>query len=96
MCDENPRMLTNSQVHRERLRIMQSLLAILPKLREVNYGRVLERCDEVLLGENQPSLRALSEWIYIRVLAYGIERIDLDVLWAKVDAFTFYRVSDIV
>ncbi len=92
ICINNIRQQTNSQVHRERLRLLQTILVILPRLTENDYAKVLKRCDEILLGENQPSLRTLTEWIYVRVMAFGIEKIELDFLWAKVDAFTFYRV----
>lgn len=93
LCTENIKFSTNSLVHRERIRIMQTLLAILPRLNETNYSSILARCEQVLLGENQPSIRALTEWVYIRILAFGIEKIDLNALWEKVDAFSFYKVS---
>ena len=89
----NVKFSINSLIHRERLRIQQTILSLLPKLAESNYELVLSYCDELLLAENQPSLRATCEWIYIKILAFNIDKLDVSALWAKVDGFSFYKVG---
>ena len=83
----------NSVLHRERFRILQSLLSILPKLTEANFTRVLEYCEAILLCENQPSVRAITEWVFIRIVVFVLDKYNVDSLWAKLDEFSFYKVG---
>ena len=84
MSDGNVKFYTNSLFHRERFRLLQTVLIFLPKLAERNHELIMNFCEKSLLVENQPSLRALTEWIYIRILISRIHKIDVSSLWTKV------------
>lgn len=86
MSEGNVKFYTNSLFHRERFRLLQTVLILLPKLAERNHEAIMSFCEKALLVENQPSLRALTEWIYIRILISRIDKIDISSLWSKVGA----------
>lgn len=84
----------NSVLHRERFRILQTLMSILPKLTEANYRQLLSYCESLLLCENQPSIRAITEWLFIRMVIFvGLDKFDVDRLWSKLDEMSFYKVG---
>jgi hypothetical protein len=54
---------------------------------KTNMDTLLEYGEEVLLIENQPSIRILMEWIFIRI--YLTTKFDENILWKKLDDVSF-------
>ena len=83
----------NSMAHRERFRLWQTLLSILPKLNKDNLDLLFEYSEKNLLTENQPSTRILMEWIIIRIVLNKIENFEFNYFWNKVENFNSKKVG---
>jgi hypothetical protein len=83
----------NSMAHRERFRLWQSLLALLPKLNKSSLDPLVEYSEKNLICETQPSTRILMEWVLLRVILSKIETFDLNYFWTKIENFSNKKVG---
>ncbi|KAJ7987487.1 hypothetical protein DPEC_G00327010 [Dallia pectoralis] len=74
------RYYSNSLQHRVKNRVWQTLLMLLPKLREEFVGMVLVRVFEAGFVSNQASVKYLIEWMMVLILFQFPEH--MDHLWA--------------
>ncbi|XP_034040576.1 probable methyltransferase TARBP1 isoform X2 [Thalassophryne amazonica] len=70
------RYYSNSLQHRVKNRIWQTLLLLLPKLKEEFVGSLLPQVFESGLCSNQPSVKYLIEWMMILILERHPQHID--------------------
>uniref|UniRef100_A0A6Q2Z6C8 tRNA (guanosine(18)-2'-O)-methyltransferase TARBP1 n=1 Tax=Esox lucius TaxID=8010 RepID=A0A6Q2Z6C8_ESOLU len=74
------RYYSNSLQHRVKNRVWQTLLMLLPKLREEFVGMVLVRVFQAGFVSNQASVKYLIEWMMVLILFQFPEH--MDCLWA--------------
>lgn len=85
------KLYINSLVHREKFRLWQSILILLPKFNEEQCKRILDWGDKNLITENQPSTRILIEWVFIKIILMFNH--DVSQLWKKSDEFSSKKVG---
>jgi tRNA G18 (ribose-2'-O)-methylase SpoU len=93
LADSNQKLFINSLVHRERFRLWQVILVILPKLNKKDYSVIMECAEQHLISENQPSMRIIIEWVIIKILTYQIETFDLFSLFIKLENFSHKKIG---
>ncbi|KAJ8385489.1 hypothetical protein AAFF_G00185850 [Aldrovandia affinis] len=74
------RYYSNSLQHRVKNRVWQTLLVLLPKLREEFVGTLLGRVYEAGYCSNQASVKYLIEWMMVLILRRNPAQ--MDSLWA--------------
>uniref|UniRef100_A0AAQ5YJS7 tRNA (guanosine(18)-2'-O)-methyltransferase TARBP1 n=1 Tax=Amphiprion ocellaris TaxID=80972 RepID=A0AAQ5YJS7_AMPOC len=70
------RYYSNSLQHRVKNRVWQTLLLLLPKLREEFVGTLVERVFEAGFCSNQASVKYLIEWMMILILFHYPQHMD--------------------
>uniref|UniRef100_A0A3B4VRX7 tRNA (guanosine(18)-2'-O)-methyltransferase TARBP1 n=1 Tax=Seriola dumerili TaxID=41447 RepID=A0A3B4VRX7_SERDU len=70
------RYYSNSLQHRVKNRVWQTLLLLLPKLREEFVGTLLNRVFEAGFCSNQASVKYLIEWMMILILIHYPQHLD--------------------
>jgi hypothetical protein len=79
------KLYINSLVHRERFRLWQIIITILPKLDENSSNELVEYSEMNLVTESQPSIRIIVEWILIKILSTKLDSMDFNDLWKKLE-----------
>ena len=85
ILNSSQKLHINSLMHRERLRLWQTILTLLPKFNEADFDLLIDHADENLFTESQPSNRILMEWVIIRVIYAKIKSFDLSSFLKKVE-----------
>jgi hypothetical protein len=75
----------NSLLHRERLRLWQTILTLLPKFNEADLDVIINHADENLFTETQPSNRILMEWVIIRIIYTKFRSFEINSFLKKVE-----------
>ena len=79
------KLYINSLVHRERFRLWQIIITILPKLNENCLNELVEYSEVNLITESQPSIRIIVEWVIIKIYSNRLDSIDFNDLWNKLE-----------
>lgn len=90
ILEGNTKLYINSLVHRERFRIWQTILTLLPKINKKNYAKLFEYADQILVIETQPSIRIIVEWVVIRIVISQLDSFDFRTLFGKIENVIFF------